>query len=273
MYVQEAKSFSRVHLMYDTNRGLAGRKTKQKISEDPRNTKWANDTSRIGHQLLSKMGWTGDAATLKPAGESRAVFSHVPIVKDDTRGLGANTPQASASASSLFSAFGSKGLRFVSAGASNELIKRRITEGQDFSSLLQRLNESARKQLVDSATEAVTPVQLTAESDLSLSNVAAGEEKKERKSKKRKRKQEDEGDVPAPTQPEIILNQSVVTATPLLVTKEEIVKSVASRNAYVSVTFTARFFSFTFFGVSDLARNTSSLSEWLLQILQISLPF
>ena len=37
--------------------GLAGTKVKQRFGNDPRNTNWSNDTSRFGHQYLSKMGW------------------------------------------------------------------------------------------------------------------------------------------------------------------------------------------------------------------------
>ena len=67
--------------------GLAGVKVKQRFGFDPRNTKWANDTDRFGHQYLEKMGW-------KPGSGlgmvSHAVTTHVKVaLKDDTVGLGA----------------------------------------------------------------------------------------------------------------------------------------------------------------------------------------
>jgi len=37
---------------------LAEPRYKQKWSEDPRNTRWANDTSKFGYQMLTKMGWS-----------------------------------------------------------------------------------------------------------------------------------------------------------------------------------------------------------------------
>lgn len=38
--------------------GLSGRKDKQVIGPDPRNTRWANDTGKLGFKLLSGMGWS-----------------------------------------------------------------------------------------------------------------------------------------------------------------------------------------------------------------------
>ena len=37
--------------------GLAGPKQKQRISQDPRNLKWSNDTDKFGYKMLAKMGW------------------------------------------------------------------------------------------------------------------------------------------------------------------------------------------------------------------------
>ena len=37
--------------------GLAGPKQKQRISIDPQNKTWADDTQKVGYKLLQKMGW------------------------------------------------------------------------------------------------------------------------------------------------------------------------------------------------------------------------
>lgn len=67
--------------------GLAGERVKQRFGYDPRNTKWANDTERFGHQYLEKMGWTPGAGLGQVA---HAVTTHVRVaLKDDTVGLGA----------------------------------------------------------------------------------------------------------------------------------------------------------------------------------------
>lgn len=67
--------------------GLAGEKVKQRFGYDPRNTKWANDTDRFGHQYLEKMGWKPGAGLGQV---SHAVTTHVRVaLKDDTVGLGA----------------------------------------------------------------------------------------------------------------------------------------------------------------------------------------
>ncbi|KAK6885483.1 Protein PXR1, partial [Candida tropicalis] len=67
--------------------GLAGTKVKQRFGNDPRNTNWSNDTSRFGHQYLSKMGWKqGSGLGLV----SHALTSHVKVsIKTDNVGLGA----------------------------------------------------------------------------------------------------------------------------------------------------------------------------------------
>lgn len=66
---------------------LAEPKRKQKSSSDPRNTNWANDTSRFGYQMLSKMGWeSGKGLGAKENG----ITTHVKAVKrKDNLGLGA----------------------------------------------------------------------------------------------------------------------------------------------------------------------------------------
>lgn len=67
--------------------GLAGTKVKQRFGNDPRNTKWSNNTDRFGHQYLQKLGWKpGSGLGLV----THALTTHVKVaIKDDTVGLGA----------------------------------------------------------------------------------------------------------------------------------------------------------------------------------------
>jgi hypothetical protein len=184
--------------------GLAGASTKRKITDDPRNTRWRNDTSAPGFKMLTAMcvsrsralpsasqlahrGWTPESAALNPttsAPAGRRALTSIPSAKDDTLGIGA-TPTTSAS--SVFAAFGSRaGLRFVTAGASDEVRRHRKTEGGEFASLLDRLNTSAS---ASPAPEAPT---------------ASGEERP-RKKTKRWRAEEDE----------VAVEEPVVIAAPL----------------------------------------------------------
>ncbi|CAH3028980.1 unnamed protein product [Porites evermanni] len=67
---------------------LAEKKTKQKWSNDPRNTAWTNDTSRFGYQMLTKMGWESGKGL--GANEDGAT-THVKATKRrDNLGLGAD---------------------------------------------------------------------------------------------------------------------------------------------------------------------------------------
>jgi Pin2-interacting protein X1 len=67
--------------------GLAGERVKQRFGYDPRNTRWANDTDRFGHQYLEKMGWKPGSGLGQV---THAVTTHVRVaLKDDTVGLGA----------------------------------------------------------------------------------------------------------------------------------------------------------------------------------------
>lgn len=125
--------------------GLAdSNKKKQKISEDPRNTKWATDEQRPGFKMLMKMGWSpAHSATLTPEGPIHSKrLTSIPVAKEDTIGLGASANGPSAS--SIFSKFGSKGLSFVTASkdGSVEVLRDRHnkTEGGHFAGLLERLN-------------------------------------------------------------------------------------------------------------------------------------
>ncbi|CBX90430.1 telomerase inhibitor [Plenodomus lingam] len=75
--------------------GLAAPKNRSKISNDPNNNTWANNTSRFGHRILAKQGWKqGDHLGAKDASHSAhytvASASHIRVLlKDDNLGLGA----------------------------------------------------------------------------------------------------------------------------------------------------------------------------------------
>ncbi|KAI8331539.1 hypothetical protein BC941DRAFT_517504 [Chlamydoabsidia padenii] len=71
--------------------GLAGQKVKQRISMDPNNLHWSNDTSKFGFRMMAKMGWApGKGLGLNEDGKQQ----HVKIkLKDDNLGLGAKKNQ------------------------------------------------------------------------------------------------------------------------------------------------------------------------------------
>lgn len=65
---------------------LASNSRKPKIGSDPRNTLWANDTGRFGHQQMVRMGWQpgkGLGASVEGAKEHFKVR-----IKSDAKGLG-----------------------------------------------------------------------------------------------------------------------------------------------------------------------------------------
>ncbi|CAB63496.1 Protein pxr1 [Schizosaccharomyces pombe] len=67
--------------------GLAGVKKKQQIGVDPRNSKWAKDTNRLGFKLLSSYGWVnGNGLGEKQHGR---IHNIKVSLKDDTLGIGA----------------------------------------------------------------------------------------------------------------------------------------------------------------------------------------
>ncbi|CCU74497.1 G-patch RNA maturation protein [Blumeria hordei DH14] len=75
--------------------GLAAPKKKLKLSHDPNNTRWINNTDSFGHKILTSQGWKqGEylGARNAPHAEfhSAANSSHIRvIIKDDNLGLGA----------------------------------------------------------------------------------------------------------------------------------------------------------------------------------------
>ncbi|CAO2649139.1 Nn.00g100880.m01.CDS01 [Neocucurbitaria sp. VM-36] len=75
--------------------GLAAPKNRSKISNDPQNTTWANNTSRFGHRILTSQGWQpGDSLGATDASHAAhytaASQSHIRVfLKDDNLGLGA----------------------------------------------------------------------------------------------------------------------------------------------------------------------------------------
>lgn len=67
---------------------LAGPRRKQKISSDPRNKQWSEDSNRFGQRLMKQMGWShGKGLGLKEDGKTE----HIKVsLKNDNRGLGCN---------------------------------------------------------------------------------------------------------------------------------------------------------------------------------------
>ncbi len=69
--------------------------SRSKISNDPRNTTWANNTTRFGHRILTSQGWQpGDSLGATDASHAAhytaASHSHIRVLlKDDNLGLGA----------------------------------------------------------------------------------------------------------------------------------------------------------------------------------------
>lgn len=75
--------------------GLAAPKNRSRISNDPQNTTWANNTTRFGHRILTNQGWKpGDSLGAQDAAHAQhftaASQSHIRVfLKDDNLGLGA----------------------------------------------------------------------------------------------------------------------------------------------------------------------------------------
>lgn len=68
--------------------------SRTRISNDPQNTTWANNTSRFGHRMLTSQGWTPGSSLGADAAHAEhytaASHSHIRVLlKDDNLGLGA----------------------------------------------------------------------------------------------------------------------------------------------------------------------------------------
>ncbi|KAH6660352.1 hypothetical protein BKA67DRAFT_547708 [Truncatella angustata] len=82
--------------------GLAGKKNKQKLNEDPNNTKWSRNETTFGQKILRSHGWEpGQYLGAKDASHAsmHSAASSAPIkitIKDDNMGLGAKIRQKQA---------------------------------------------------------------------------------------------------------------------------------------------------------------------------------
>ncbi|KAK9899332.1 hypothetical protein P389DRAFT_168293 [Cystobasidium minutum MCA 4210] len=196
--------------------GLGGRREKQIITADPRNTRWLNDTSSPGHRLLAGMGY--DPAIANSSEKKTGLYGHesskrlkqIPIAKGGMEGIGfkpagsganvalgalptrmAAPGSLASAASSIFSKLGSRAaLQFVTAGASKEVINRSKTEGGEFGGLLARLNAAAASASATpepEATEVVeVVVQETSEGDTPVNEEDEDEDERRRRKKQRK---------------------------------------------------------------------------------------
>lgn len=190
--------------------GLGGRREKQVIPSDPRNTRWINDTSSPGHRLLSSMGY--DPANANSSQHKVGLYGHntskrlrqIPIAKGGMEGIGfkpsgpganvalgalpskmAGAPSMASAASSIFSKLGSRAaLQFVTAGSSKEVINKAKTEGGEFGGLLARLNAASA-----SATPEPMDVEVTELVVVQTSAVESEDENDEDTDKRQRKKQ------------------------------------------------------------------------------------
>jgi hypothetical protein len=195
--------------------GLGGRREKQVIPADPRNTRWINDTTSPGHRLLSSMGY--DPANANSSQHKVGLYGHetskrlrqIPIAKGGMEGIGfkpsgpganvalgalpskmAGAPTMASAASSIFSKLGSRAaLQFVTAGSSKEVINKAKTEGGEFGGLLARLNAassaSATPEPMDLKVTELAVVQMGA-----VESEDEGDEDTDKRQRKKQRKLE-----------------------------------------------------------------------------------
>ncbi|KAI9217751.1 hypothetical protein BC828DRAFT_334162, partial [Blastocladiella britannica] len=72
--------------------GLAGQRTKQRITADPQNRGWADDTTKVGFSMLQKLGW--DART-GLGRDGTGMTDHIRVsVKLNNSGIGATASTA-----------------------------------------------------------------------------------------------------------------------------------------------------------------------------------
>ncbi|KAG1728353.1 hypothetical protein EDD22DRAFT_415039 [Suillus occidentalis] len=141
--------------------GLAGRKEKQRIPNDPRNISWADDAARFGQSYMSKLGW------------------------DPSKGLGASGDGMKSHLKV------SQKLDMLGIGAAHQKDPHGIAwkQNKDFEALLQRLNaqdgqDSTSKRVLG---EFVRPEHPTADAHPEEDKEPNQSSKKEKK-RKRKRK-------------------------------------------------------------------------------------
>ncbi|TNY19765.1 Proteophosphoglycan 5 [Rhodotorula diobovata] len=161
--------------------GLAGASKKQRIQDDPRNTRWAQDTSAPGFRLLASMGWNPESAPTLGNAQSQAailanggsVFSKriasIPTAKDDTLGIGMKRGSAAAVVGSLKalgvpSATGANAATpltsgFVTAGSMTpqDGVTGGGSGGGEFGNLLARLNKLKEQNGTLSASASPAP--------------------------------------------------------------------------------------------------------------------
>ncbi|KAG1878900.1 hypothetical protein F4604DRAFT_1754791 [Suillus subluteus] len=135
--------------------GLAGRKEKQRIPNDPRNLSWADDAARFGQSYMSKLGW------------------------DPSKGLGASGDGMKSHLKV------SQKLDMLGIGAAHQKDPHGIAwkQNKEFEALLQRLNAqdgqgSASKHVLG---EFVRPEHPSADADKEPSQSSKKEKKRKRK--------------------------------------------------------------------------------------------
>ncbi|TBU38749.1 hypothetical protein BD309DRAFT_1012352 [Dichomitus squalens] len=149
--------------------GLSGRKTKQRIPNDPRNLAWANDANKFGAAYLAKFGWDPSGGLgVSGEGRTKALSVHQKL---DMLGIGADHKNSA------------EGLAWK--------------QNKDFENLLRRLNaangsaeseESPMK--IDGFTKGASMTTVEAESGAIASGegqAEAGPDEEKRPKKKRKK--------------------------------------------------------------------------------------
>ncbi|KAF8895702.1 hypothetical protein CPB84DRAFT_1848266 [Gymnopilus junonius] len=199
--------------------GLAGRKVKQRIPNDPRNLSWADDAARFGSNYLAKFGWDASKG-LGASGDGR--LSHIKVTqKLDMMGIGGahqNDPNGIA-----------------------------WKQNRDFENLLKRLNENSETQTqaetikIDGFKRAQQDKEAVEDLTVHIGgekkkkkrkDKEGGEDESERKKKKRKKGENDE-DVKA----EVVAMESTNMDVDKVVEEEKVVtvwkhraRAIAAKN-------------------------------------------
>ncbi|GAA5821820.1 hypothetical protein JCM10212_003231 [Sporobolomyces blumeae] len=163
--------------------GLSGATKKQRIQDDPRNLRWAQDTSAPGFRLLASMGWDPTSNPSLGNSDSQAAISamggsgfskkisSIPIAKEDNLGIGMKRGSAASVVGSL-KAMGVPGAVGGGIGSGPAKVSGFVTAGSgattpngpgsssggEFGGLLARLNK-----LKEQGSLVATPV--TSDSD------------------------------------------------------------------------------------------------------------